>query len=174
VLRFPKAPAGRGLPAVRRTDGLDVLAEHGTNDVLIISAGAMAAECLRAAQLLAAERIGVTVVDPRWVLPANPAIAELAAAYALVVTVEDNTLAGGVGAAVTRLFADRGVTTPVCALGLRPEFLEPGKRAALLAWAGLDGERLAQRVLQELENRFGPHPECPAPRRAREQVEAAL
>ncbi|TWP46964.1 1-deoxy-D-xylulose-5-phosphate synthase [Lentzea tibetensis] len=153
LLRFPKSAVGRELPAVRQVDGVDVLSECAGEDVLMVSVGALASTCLEAAGILAAQGIGVTVVDPRWVLPVNPVLADLAASHELVVTVEDNTRAGGVGAGVAQLLHDRAIATPVCSVGLLPEFLGAGKRADLLSAAGIDGESLAERVAAELVSR---------------------
>lgn len=154
LVRFAKAAVGEDLPAVRNVHGVDVLTEGETSHVLLVSVGALAQECVRAAMLLAGLGIGVTVVDPRWILPVNPVLAELASAHRLVVTVEDNTRTGGVGAALAQLMHDHGVSTPVCGLGLRPEYLAPGKRKELLSEAGLDSERIAQRIQAELTQRF--------------------
>ncbi|GGU83071.1 1-deoxy-D-xylulose-5-phosphate synthase [Lentzea flava] len=162
ALRFPKANVGQDIPAVRRVGGIDVLAEGTSRDVLVVSAGAVAADCVRAAELLAGQRIGVTVIDPRWVLPVNPAVVRFARAHELVVTVEDNLRTGGVGAAVSQALQDDRVSTPVCNVGLEREFLQAGRRRDLLANAGLTGERLAEWIRTEWSARcgavVGPHP----------------
>ncbi|MEJ7755658.1 MAG: transketolase C-terminal domain-containing protein [Nocardioidaceae bacterium] len=77
-------------------------------DVLVLAVGAMAGDRrLVAAEQLRAAGIGVTVVDPRWVKPLDPALAALAAAHRLVVSVEDNGRVGGLGAALTALLQRR-------------------------------------------------------------------
>ena len=65
------------------------------------------------AERLTAQGIGVTVVDPRWVKPVDPAIVELARQHRLVVSVEDNGRVGGCGATLLQTLNDAGVTTPV-------------------------------------------------------------
>src|SRR5690606_7920258 len=71
VIRYPKGPVGEALPAIRRTgDGVDVLRESqagGGADVLFVAVGPMTRIALEAADILAAEGITSTVVDPRWV-----------------------------------------------------------------------------------------------------------
>ncbi|QUQ65525.1 1-deoxy-D-xylulose-5-phosphate synthase [Kutzneria sp. CA-103260] len=146
MLRFPKAAVGAAIPAVERVRGLDVLREDARADVLVVSVGAMAATCLDLAGILAEHGIGATVVDPRWVVPVNPALADLAAAHRLVVTVEDNIRAGGVGSAVSESLAEHCVRTPVRVFGLAPEFLRAGRRDALLAEQGLTAGRLAEQI----------------------------
>ncbi|MEV4615362.1 1-deoxy-D-xylulose-5-phosphate synthase [Kitasatospora sp. NPDC049258] len=144
VLRFPKGDLGPAVPAVERIGGVDVLARTGPNpDVLLVAVGAMAPACLDAAALLAAEGFTATVVDPRWVKPVDPALVSLAAAHRLVVTVEDNGRAGGVGAAVAQALRDGGVDTPLRDLGIPQEFLNHAGRGEILEEIGLTGTGVA-------------------------------
>lgn len=91
VLRIPKGTAGPDIEAVARTDGMDIL--HRTRrplDVLLIPVGSLAAPALDAAQMLEDQHgVGVTVADPRWVLPVNPALTALAARHRPTVALED-------------------------------------------------------------------------------------
>ncbi|XRQ14256.1 1-deoxy-D-xylulose-5-phosphate synthase [Actinomadura welshii] len=148
VLRFPKATAGADIDAVARIDGMDVLRRSRSLplDVLIVSTGVLAEPCLQAADILEDLGVGVTVVDPRWVIPANPALTGLAARHALVVTAEDAGRTGGAGACLVQACADAGVLTPIRNLGLPRAFIDHGDRPGLLADAGLSGERIAQAV----------------------------
>ncbi|MFD7642769.1 1-deoxy-D-xylulose-5-phosphate synthase [Kitasatospora sp. NPDC059795] len=144
VLRFPKGELGPEVPAIERIAGLDVLARTGpAPDVLLVAVGAMAPACLDAAALLAADGITATVVDPRWVKPVDPALVELAAAHRMVVTVEDNGRAGGVGAALAQAMRDADVDTPLRDLGIPQEFLEHASRGEILEEIGLTGTGVA-------------------------------
>ena len=78
VLRFPKGPPPDDIPAVDTVGGVDVLVRDGARDVLVVAVGAMAATAVEVADRLVAQGIGVTVVDPRWVKPVDPALVELA------------------------------------------------------------------------------------------------
>ncbi|MER7409031.1 1-deoxy-D-xylulose-5-phosphate synthase [Streptomyces cacaoi] len=146
VLRLPKATVGEPLAALRRVGGVDVLAEGGRRDVLLIAVGAMAPGCLEAAGLLAERGTGVTVVDPRWVKPVDPALVELAAEHRVVAVVEDNVRTGGVGSAVDQALRDAGLDMPLCSLGLPESFVPHGKRAELLAELGLTPVEIAGRI----------------------------
>jgi 1-deoxy-D-xylulose-5-phosphate synthase len=148
VLRFPKAPALAPIAAIDTYRGIDVLSRGF--DVLVVSVGPLAGACLDAAELLRRAGVSATVVDPRWVLPVNPALAQLAAAHSLVVTVEDGCRTGGVGSAVTHLLADHGIAVPSVSLGLPREFLPHGKRADLLRAHGLDPDALAGTILRHV------------------------
>ncbi|WP_033824330.1 1-deoxy-D-xylulose-5-phosphate synthase [Kitasatospora sp. MBT63] len=144
VLRFPKGDLGPAVPAIERIGGVDVLARTGPNpDVLLVAVGAMAPACLDAAALLAAEGFTATVVDPRWVKPVDPALVSLAAAHRMVVTVEDNGRAGGVGSAVAQALRDGGVDTPLRELGIPQEFLNHAGRGEILEEIGLTGTGVA-------------------------------
>ncbi|MFI0486642.1 1-deoxy-D-xylulose-5-phosphate synthase [Actinomadura sp. 9N215] len=152
VLRFPKATAGPDIDAIARVDGIDVLRRSRSRplDVLIVAVGTLADACLQAAGILEDHGVGVTVVDPRWVIPVNPALAGLAARHTLVVTAEDSSRTGGTGSLLAQACADAGVRTPVRNLGLPRAFVEHGDRSDLLADAGLSGEQIARAVRRYL------------------------
>ncbi|MFI6501225.1 1-deoxy-D-xylulose-5-phosphate synthase [Nonomuraea typhae] len=146
ALRFPKATAGIELAAVERSDGMDVLWSSG-HDVLLIAIGAMAEPCLEAAALLGAEGVGVSVLDPRWVLPVAPGVRQAVGAHQLVVTVEDGVVTGGAGAVIGQ---ECGIGPRMRHLGLPHAFIQHGSREQLLAEAGLTGPGIAHAVRKEL------------------------
>ncbi|MFK8844957.1 1-deoxy-D-xylulose-5-phosphate synthase [Streptomyces sp. Ac-502] len=147
ALRFPKGQVGPDVPAIERTGGVDILYRRGGREVLLIVCGPLAPVAVEAAQALAVLDIGVTVADPRWVLPVPEEVLRLAAGHQLVVTVEDNTRHGGLGTAVSQALADTGCTCPVRCLGLPSQFLPHAARGELLARTGLDVRGLTQAVL---------------------------
>jgi 1-deoxy-D-xylulose-5-phosphate synthase len=155
VLRFPKGPVVPDIPAVARVGGVDVLREARARDVLLVAVGAMAEVCLDVAARAAAQGIGVTVVDPRWVKPVDPALVTLGADHRLVVSVEDNGRVGGVGAAVAQALRDADVDVPVRDVGLPQRFLDQGSRAQVLAEGGLTAQWLARRVVEAVARRDG-------------------
>jgi 1-deoxy-D-xylulose-5-phosphate synthase len=120
------------------------------SDVLLLGLGSLHGASEEAARLLKQEGIGVTLVDPRWVKPLDPRLASVAGSHRLVVTVEDNVLAGGFGAAVAEVLADEEVRTPLLRLGVPDQFLQHGKRDTLLAGLGLDAVGIAEQVRKRL------------------------
>ena len=151
VLRYPKGTVGAEVEAVGQLGSMDVLyrpAGGGPPDVLLIGAGPMAGACLDAAGRLADQGISVTVLDPRWVKPVDVAIAEAARQARLVVTVEDNGVAGGFGDAVCRLLREADVHTPVKTFGLPQQFLAHGKREEIMDETGLTPQHLARRITE--------------------------
>ncbi|HWJ83674.1 MAG TPA: 1-deoxy-D-xylulose-5-phosphate synthase [Nocardioides sp.] len=150
VVRFPKGPPPEDVAAVDRVGGVDVLAREGDQDVLVVAVGAMAGIGLDVATRLTAQGVGVTVVDPRWVKPVDPALVALAAQHGLVVTIEDNGVVGGVGAVLLQTLADAGVRTPVRLHGIPQEFLEHAKRAVILERIGLSAQAIALDTLHQV------------------------
>lgn len=143
VVRFAKGAVPSDLPAVDTVGTADVLARGDTDDVLVLAVGSMAGCGLEVAATLSASGVGVTVVDPRWVKPFDPAVVELAAQHDLVVTIEDNGRTGGVGSAFTQCLRDAGSLVPVRVHGVAQEFLDHAKRAVILERLGLTPEAIA-------------------------------
>jgi len=153
ALRFPKGAVVESVPAIRRVDGsVDVLAEPAKGaeppTVLMACVGAFAELGVAAAERLAHQGIGVTVVDPRWVLPVPEAMVELAAAHQLVVTVSDCGRHGGFGSALSDLLRANEIDVPSRDLALPQEFLEHGSRSDLLSAVGLTAQDVARRVTE--------------------------
>ncbi|MFJ6603932.1 1-deoxy-D-xylulose-5-phosphate synthase [Streptomyces lydicus] len=146
VLRFPKASVDDPVPALDRIGGVDVLHRAPHPDVLLIAVGVMAPVCLRVAELLAARGLDATVIDPRWVKPVDAAVPELAARYAMVAVVEDNSVSGGVGWAVGQALRDARVDVPLRTFGIPEQFLPHAKRGELLADLGLTPAEIAGRI----------------------------
>ncbi len=155
ALRFPRGNAPDDIPAVAQLGSMDVLraAPGDARDVLLVGVGAMAGTCTQVADRLADQGIGVTVVDPRWVQPLDPALAAEAARWKLVVTVEDSGERGGAGDAVARLLRDHDVTTPVRTFGIAQQFLHHGERAELLDELGLTPQQLARVITETVARR---------------------
>ena len=99
---------------------------------------------------MVAQGIGVTVVDPRWVKPVDPAIVEVAREHRLVVTLEDNGRVGGVGAAIMLALNDAGVDTPFRLHGIPQEFLGHAKRSVILERIGLNPQALARGIVEDV------------------------
>ncbi|MFO7550942.1 MAG: 1-deoxy-D-xylulose-5-phosphate synthase, partial [Haliea sp.] len=104
-----------------------------------------------AAALQAGETLDATVVDMRWVKPLDEElIMALAASCELLVTVEDNAVAGGAGSGVHELLARHHIDTPCLHLGLPDSFVEHASQDEQMALLGLDGEGIAGSVRERL------------------------
>jgi 1-deoxy-D-xylulose-5-phosphate synthase len=150
ALRFPKTPLGDDLPALRHVDGVDVLAEpdDGAVDVLVVAIGAVAGEALEAADAVRQAGYTVRVVDPRWVQPVPPALADLARSAGLVVSVEDGVVAGGVGARVSQAIRAAGVDTPTREIGIPVVFPAHGKVPEVKVAVGLTVQDIGRRIVE--------------------------
>ncbi|WP_228942100.1 1-deoxy-D-xylulose-5-phosphate synthase [Nocardioides sp. Leaf374] len=156
VVRFPKGPPPEDVEAVDRAGGADVLVRSGARDVLIVGVGSMATTAVQVAERLTAQGIGVTVVDPRWVKPVDPAIVDLAREHRLVVSIEDNGVVGGCGAVLLQTLNEAGVTTPVQLHGVPQEFLDHAKRGVILERIGLTPQTLALGIVERISALDGP------------------
>ncbi len=116
-------PVGRGIIR-RRGAGVAVLV-FGT---------------LLPAALKAAESLNLTVVDMRFVKPLDTELVlAMAAEHPLgLVTLEEGSLMGGAGGAVSETLAAHAILTPLLHLGLPDRFIDHGEQGALLAGVGLD------------------------------------
>ncbi len=150
VVRFPKGPPPDDIPAVDRTGGVDVLVRNGARDVLVVSVGAMATTAIEVADRLADQGIGVTVVDPRWVKPVDPALVDLARNHQLVVSLEDNGETGGCGAVLLQTLNAAGVTTPFRLRAIPQQFLTHAKRARILEQVGLTPQAVARGIVEDI------------------------
>ncbi|MDX1589404.1 MAG: 1-deoxy-D-xylulose-5-phosphate synthase [Oleiphilaceae bacterium] len=118
----------------------------------ILAFGSMVAPAMAAA-----ESLDATVADMRFVKPLDhELIRKLAEKHDLLVTVEENVVAGGAGSGVLEYLATEGLQVRTLPLGLPDRFVEHGKPAEQLAECGLDGmgirvaiERAMQRADQQ-------------------------
>ncbi|MFI1459719.1 1-deoxy-D-xylulose-5-phosphate synthase [Nocardia carnea] len=155
ALRFPKDSVGADIRAVERLDGVDVLwlpdregpsARAQRGDVLFVAVGSLVPAALQAAELLEAEQISATVIDPRWVLPVSDTIVKLAENYRLVVTLEDSGLHGGIGSTVSARLRAAGLDVPARDIGIPQEFLDHGSIAQVRQDLGLTAPDIARRI----------------------------
>jgi 1-deoxy-D-xylulose-5-phosphate synthase len=115
--------------------------------VAILAFGTMVAPAIAAGDALDA-----TVVDMRFVKPLDEELLEeLSASHMLLVTVEENTVAGGAGAGVNEWFAARGTLVPLLNLGLPDRFLEHGKPQDMLRGVGLDAAGIEHAIRGRLD-----------------------
>jgi 1-deoxy-D-xylulose-5-phosphate synthase len=151
VLRFSKGTVGNEIDAVRRTeDGVDVLREAPHKDVLIMTVGPMAELGLQVAERLAAQGIGATVIDPRWVVPIPRTVLGLAEAHRIVISIEDGVKVGGIGTRLRQDLRAAGIDTPVTELGLPAEFLDHATRNQIFEQIGLTPQAISRDVVAQV------------------------
>ena len=102
------------------------------------------------------EKLDTTVINMRFVKPIDTdMILQLATSHELLVTVEENTVHGGAGTAVSETLAEQHVTRPVLHYGLPDALIQHGTREDMLEDAHLTAEGLRHFICQYLENVSG-------------------
>lgn len=154
AVRYPR---GAGLGAEMREDFADldigkaeVLAEGG--EIAFLAVGTMNETAAKAAEILAEQGIEATLVNMRFVKPLDEELLlQLGAGKKLLVTLEENVLAGGFGSAVAEFLLDRELPAGLLRFGLPDAFVEQGSRPELLELVGLTPEAVASKVLARLQ-----------------------
>ena len=136
AIRYPRGTGPGAMIAEEMTEleiGKAVEVRRGER-VAILCFGTLLQEAMAAAK-----ELNATVVDMRWVKPLDEGmVLRLAGEHKLLVTLEENAVAGGAGSAVSELLAARGIDIPVLHLGLPNEFVEHGEHGLQLAELGLN------------------------------------
>jgi 1-deoxy-D-xylulose-5-phosphate synthase len=155
ALRYPRGAAeGVPLPAEPKLIPIgkgEVLAEG--RGVALLGYGSGVAVALEAAAILADHGVQATVADARFAKPLDEELTErLARDHDLLVTIEENVLPGGFGAAVLEHLEDAFAAGPgerarVLRVGLPDRYVTHGKPELLRAEVGLTGQSVADRVL---------------------------
>ncbi|MFJ6003209.1 1-deoxy-D-xylulose-5-phosphate synthase [Arthrobacter sp. NPDC092385] len=155
VVRYSKGSVGAEVEAIERLDdGVDVLSRRpagsSSNDVLIVSVGAMSELALDVSNRLGAQGISSTVIDPRWLLPVRRSVIDLAAEHRIVIVIEDGVRAGGVGSRIRQEMRSAGVDTALNEVGLPVEFLDHGSRNQVLERVGLTAQKITHDVVAQV------------------------
>ena len=148
AVRYPR---GAGIGATVETElstiemGKGEIRRQGKG-VAILAFGTMLAPSLQAAEILNA-----TVANMRFIKPLDTTlVAELAASHDLLVTIEEGSIMGGAGSAVTEALSAAGIVKPILQLGLPDKFIDHGDATQLLAQCGLDAAGITASVNQRL------------------------
>jgi len=115
--------------------------------VAILAFGSMLAPALAAGEALDA-----SVANMRFVKPLDAALVEqLALSHDLIVTVEENVIAGGAGSACAEALAAAGIAVPMLHLGLPDKFVDHGDPVKLLSLQGLDAAGIEASIARRLQ-----------------------
>ena len=140
AVRYPR---GEG-PGMRVEEAMTALPvgkaeiKRSGKRIALLAFGTMVAPALEAGEDLKA-----TVVNMRFVKPLDEELlSQLAESHELLVTVEENVVAGGAGAGVAEMLANQGRHPPIVHYGLPDRLIQHGTREEMLADAGLTKEGL--------------------------------
>jgi 1-deoxy-D-xylulose-5-phosphate synthase len=144
VLRYSKERLPDPRPAVSTRGDVDVLLECPRPRVLVVGYGQLCSIAVQVGERLSQQGIGATVVDPVWSLPVSADLLTLVAEHELVLTIEDNGVAGGLGSRLSQEARAAGIDTRVREFGIPQEFLPQGNRSQLLEELGLTAQQIAR------------------------------
>ncbi len=144
AVRYPRG-TGPGVQVQKKMHALPIgrgeLRRQGEK-IALLAFGSMLAPCLEAA-----EELNASVANMRFVKPLDDElVASLAASHDLLVTVEENTVLGGAGSAVTESLNNQRIVVKVLQLGLPDVFIDQGDHAQMLADCGLDKNGIIRSV----------------------------
>lgn len=134
AIRYPRG-RGKGVPLSEHPAPLsgpwvETLVAGG--DVLILATGTGVALALGAASALGERAVGASVANVRKIWPLETdELLPLIAEHQAVVTVEENTIVGGLGSAVAELMQSVGIVKPLSFVGLPDEFVTHGDLRSL-------------------------------------------
>jgi len=148
AVRYPRG-VGPGVPVEARMSALPLgkgeLRRRGRR-VALLAFGSMVRPALEAA-----EQIDASVANMRFVKPLDgDLVRELALGHELLVTVEENAIAGGAGSAVAALLAGEGLAVSLLHLGLPDRFVDHGDPAVQLKDCGLDRDGILSSIRRRL------------------------
>ena len=150
IVRYPRG-TGPGV-AIDKTAALLPLGEgeirREGRDVALLAFGSRVAPAE-----IVGERLDATVANMRFVKPLDEAlIIDLAGRHRLLVTIEENAVAGGAGSAVAELLADHGLAVHCLHLGLPDRCQEQATHDEQLVACGLDEAGIEIAVRDEMRD----------------------
>jgi 1-deoxy-D-xylulose-5-phosphate synthase len=148
AVRYPRG-SGPGRKIEKSMQAIPIgrgeIVRHGKK-VAILAFGSMLAPAMAAAETLDA-----TLANMRFVKPLDVAlVTQLAAEHDLIVTIEENAVMGGAGAAVMEALQGIGAYISVLCLGLPDEFIEHGVHETMLADCGLNPDGIIAAIEKKL------------------------
>ncbi|OBU18872.1 1-deoxy-D-xylulose-5-phosphate synthase [Photobacterium aquimaris] len=148
AVRYPRG-CGLGTEVETTMTALEIgkgIVRRQGEKVAILNFGAMLGYSLDAA-----ENLNATVADMRFVKPLDEAlILELAANHDVLVTVEENAIAGGAGSGVIEFLMQQKCIKPVLTIGLPDRFIEQGTQAELHRMLEIDGPGIEKQIVEYL------------------------
>ena len=116
-------------------------------DVVIIATGSMVHYSLGAAQILKDCGISATVYDMHTIKPLDESVLEgISSKCKMIFTVEEHSIIGGLGSAITQLAAGRDDLPRVKCIGLPESYLISGQYPFMLETYGLTAEKIAESI----------------------------
>lgn len=118
-------------------------------DILIIAAGQLVSEALDCAEELEKEGYSVEVIDMFTIKPLDEKLLiKEAKGKSKIVTIENHSIYGGVGSAVSEVIAENGISVPVKRIGVKEKFGQVGTAEFLQEEFGLTAKQIKETICQ--------------------------
>jgi 1-deoxy-D-xylulose-5-phosphate synthase len=151
AVRYPRGSA-LGVPLKKGFDLLEIGKSEtlrNGSDAALLALGSMVDYSLKAAEKLEQEGISCEVINMRFAKPLDAEMLDrIVTIHNKIVTLEENSLIGGMGSAVAEYFADNNYKNDLLRIGLPDSFVEHGTQKELHHLLGIDPDGICTRVKQ--------------------------
>lgn len=150
AIRYPRG-TGRGIDYSKNEETIEIgksstVINSEEKEVIILSFGSLLESAMEAGK-----KINARVVDMRFIKPLDESLLEeICNSYKLIVTIEDNVMAGGAGSAVNEHLIKLNSSAKILNLGLPDEFIEHGDQEQQKILNGLDANGIEKSVEEKL------------------------
>ena len=122
------------------------------NDISIISNGETLIEAINAAQILKDKGISAQIIHCPVVKPIDKNILKLISncKNKILFTVENHSIIGGLGSAISELITDEGLGLKLVRIGVNDEFGQSGTASELLDYYGLSSDKIAEVIINKM------------------------
>ena len=146
TVRFPKGKIACATPAIRCVDGVDVLVDEDSPQVVVIGYGPLATLAMEVAEDLRGSGTPTLVVDPVWAWPLSATLVDMVRDALVVVSIEDGIDVGGLGEHLSVRLSDEGSTARVVRVAVPTTFIPQGERESILADLGFTREAIVGKI----------------------------
>jgi len=144
AVRYPRG-SGAGIQPSKELESIEIgkaVVRKQGKKIALLAFGSLLKNAL-----IVGEEINATVVDMRFVKPLDQdLIIELSKSHSQLITLEENTIAGGAGSAISEFLASQNIQIPIIHLGIQDEFIEHGDPDDLLKKCGLDVNSITKKI----------------------------
>ena len=150
AIRYPRG-IGTGVSFEKTEDTIEIgksktVLTSDNKEVIILFFGNLFDSAIQAGK-----EMNARVVDMRFIKPIDEElIQEISDDYKLIVTIEDNVVAGGAGSAVNEMLLKINTNSKILNIGLPDEFIEHGDQEQQKVINGLDGEGITKSIREKL------------------------
>ena len=150
AIRYPRG-IGTGISFEKTEDTIEIgksktVLTSDNREVIILFFGNLFDSAIQAGK-----EMNARVVDMRFIKPIDEElIQEISDDYKLIVTIEDNVVAGGAGSAVNEMLLKINTNSKILNIGLPDEFIEHGDQEQQKVINGLDGEGITKSIREKL------------------------